>query len=363
MGIHLSQEDVESCIARVDSPARGVGFFIAPTLMLTCSHVISRDNGTLTGYENIDIRFRKSVKAAILYAIDQELDLALLGIPGIDPHASVYLSSAIGSGDKLKGWGWPDDFEKERIPADFEFNGWSDPDSGNAKLTFKPGRTIKPGWSGSPLWNIRTRKVCGVLDESHDIRQPDGASGISVKDIFGFLKESVSENSEIAKTILASHSLEDLGEFYRAVCSDNIEEGSEILESKYSPSSFYEILRDLSQSIKRGLQYKIDESKAEEILRKARKISTSVESDEFFRLFSRRDVKVKILRSFCKNFSDYADRLTVEHFTFMFLGIETQNKSFLEALPANLGKDFEKFTRQFISELLLEIYEIQEKGV
>lgn len=244
MGKHLTQEDVDSCIVRVDSPKRGVAFFIAPTLMLTCAHIVvdsdAQDDSDFIGCNDIQVSFEKDKKSAILYDIDNELDVALLGITDIGSHPSIYLSTSIAKNDDLTGWGWPEGFEEEQRPTNFKFTGETKRDDGTRRLSLNTDIPIKPGWSGSPLWNPKTGKVCGIVNETYDRKQSEGASGIPAEYIFGFLKDSISKNVDIAKTILASRSLEDLGKFYESVQSDVLKKPE---RSNDGEQSTYEILR------------------------------------------------------------------------------------------------------------------------
>ena len=92
------------CTARVSNPADqdeyGTGFFVAPSVLLTCAHVVrSVQNRAASATVEWD---KRSYRASIERYLDESYpDLALLKVSNIDTHPCVYLNDAVGLGDSL----------------------------------------------------------------------------------------------------------------------------------------------------------------------------------------------------------------------------------------------------------------------
>lgn len=157
---------LQECTVRliISSGAIGTGFFISPGgWILTCDHVVDQADDVevlwLRG-EN-QLSFTAKVKLRIPH-----IDIALLQIEGKVPnHMCVYLDESLPHiGDDLYTFGYPQDYSENYSGGDsatIKYEGKSFQDN---VLVFKLKEgQIQEGYSGSPLLNIRTSKVCGVI--------------------------------------------------------------------------------------------------------------------------------------------------------------------------------------------------------
>ncbi|NES19948.1 MAG: hypothetical protein F6K41_13685, partial [Symploca sp. SIO3E6] len=148
------------CIVRLRTPSdRGTGFFVAPGMLLTCYHVI-RD----TEPGEIEVNWRDiGYRSWKIDTIDQ-LDLALVWVD-IAEHPCVYLDREAQPGDKLYSYGYPDQ-DRDGASITLECEG---PGDKGQLLTIKD-ENVRPGFSGAPLLNQRTLKVCGMIQRERQIK-------------------------------------------------------------------------------------------------------------------------------------------------------------------------------------------------
>jgi Trypsin-like peptidase domain/CHAT domain len=161
-GIHRLQEELlPASVARIDiqGTPNGSGFFVTPTDVLTCRHVLFQQ-------ERIEVVDWSGKRHQVLDApvLDDAADLAWikLAAPVADVQAAL-LGDAFSAGDVLYCYGYP--AGKAPEPATFEVEGRTG--SGLPRIKFKGGQA-KPGVSGSPLLNTRTGAVCAILGSRRD---------------------------------------------------------------------------------------------------------------------------------------------------------------------------------------------------
>jgi hypothetical protein len=138
--------------------ATGTGFFVAPGYLLTCAHVVQTADGSLP---QITATWQgQDYTASLVRATSGDYpDLALLQISYPPAHPCVYLFDGAVAGDDLYTYGYSDRYAKGES-ATFTCEG---PSNGSDMLIkFKLGE-VRPGLSGSPLLNLRTGAVCGVV--------------------------------------------------------------------------------------------------------------------------------------------------------------------------------------------------------
>src|SRR5579859_2204482 len=153
---------LRQCSARVSVSANkghGTGFFVAPGVLLTCAHVV-RDAATS---RSADVYWESLHYPASIIDFLPEQDLVLLQVD-FTTHPCVYLDPDAQPFDTLDSYGFPDD-HADGDPASFTLEGWSGDQQD--QLKFKVGQ-VRPGMSGSPLLNMRTGRVCGVIELSRD---------------------------------------------------------------------------------------------------------------------------------------------------------------------------------------------------
>ena len=176
-----SPEYLKSCTVKISHQGGqkhyGSGFFVTPRLILTCAHVCQLAKG-----KQIYIHYQEQcypVKIKFCYEDIETLDLALLELVNFTIKTShVYLDKNINIGDELYNFGYPDSYP-QGDSGTFEYVGVD----GKQLFKFKDGR-VRPGLSGSPLLNLTTKKVCGVVVVSLDRTQALGGRGIPIKTIF-----------------------------------------------------------------------------------------------------------------------------------------------------------------------------------
>ena len=190
------------CVVRVDCDGdfRGSGFFVTPTEVLTCAHVVH-------GAEAITVAWQDGRSAAVIVHEVPRLDagdprerffpfpdVALLRVA--NPAAGqlcVLLEPALPaigtSADILRLAAWTaDEYAPDAVvltSATFEPEGPLFPD-GNLLLKLKNGQ-VAHGFSGGPLVNVRTGGVCGLVDSTRDARSSLGGFGVPLTGFLGSL--------------------------------------------------------------------------------------------------------------------------------------------------------------------------------
>lgn len=185
---------LEDCTVRVDIPgSSGTGFFIAPGWLLTCAHVIGKTEGTIQVFwKKTDRYYMAKIECQIAIPID----LALLKlINKLDGHPCVYFDpSKPATDDLMVSYGYP----KERKKGDsykFRFVGTSEEES-ELKFYKVQGEEPKGGTSGSPLLNLYTGQVCGMVNRSS---RPDVARAVPWVLIEQHLSELAPEHELVLK--------------------------------------------------------------------------------------------------------------------------------------------------------------------
>jgi hypothetical protein len=172
----MLQRLIEYCTSLIalQSGVTGTGFFVAPGLILTCSHVVKdayQDKSL-----NITVKWQQREFSAQISEYSDPLypDLALLQISETN-HPCVYLHRLfpnLETGRRLYSYGYSD---LGGDSAHFEYEG---PSSERDQSFLKLGHAqVRPGMSGAPLVDEFGR-VCGVLKRSRDIDTDLGARAV-----------------------------------------------------------------------------------------------------------------------------------------------------------------------------------------
>ena len=177
---------IRNCVVRITSNTRkcGTGFFVAPRTILTCAHVIGAQTS------DIEITWSGKQLVATLVPATGDADLALLQINSEEQHPSVLLHADVRLGDELYSYGYTDQQPAgDSVTAEFEGT------SGTAGLLkFKQGQ-VRPGLSGSPLHNLRTGCVCGVVSISRDRETDLGGRAVAVSAVLERYPQLVMEQT------------------------------------------------------------------------------------------------------------------------------------------------------------------------
>jgi HEAT repeat protein len=154
----------------VGHPIRATGFFVAPGIVATCAHALSDTRATLPGQvvgylmDGQPITL-ETVPEWYLRAEPGGLDLALLrAVDGPEiPH--VLLSGLLALRDPMWAYGHPAGQFRAGQSAGFRYQGPSRlrPAGGQWEPHRLTGTPVAGGYSGSPVLNLRTGAVCGML--------------------------------------------------------------------------------------------------------------------------------------------------------------------------------------------------------
>jgi tetratricopeptide (TPR) repeat protein len=163
---------LQECTVRLSSPSGiGTGFFLAPGgWILTCAHVVEQSDSVEVLWPSGESP--QKLIATVRLRVPIPVDIALLQLEGEAPaHKCVYLDqSPLQIGDTLYTFGYPQGYGAESYSggdsATTEYEGKSFQDD-VLVLKMKEGQ-IQEGYSGSPLLNERTGKVCGIVSISRD---------------------------------------------------------------------------------------------------------------------------------------------------------------------------------------------------
>ncbi|MFM9104746.1 MAG: serine protease, partial [Cyanobium sp.] len=177
------------CCLRVMGEKPGCGFFVAPQLLITCSHVVGPatpvgatlelrawGSGGVADAADRGEGSRLPLQAEVL-ANEATDDIALLRLlNGGYPY--VALDGEVRLGDQLVAIGFPQEgqrLELDQFTAEFEaevpFADVSGKGPARVELKFKGGQ-VRHGFSGGPLLNRRTWRVIGVGAVTRDARSP-----------------------------------------------------------------------------------------------------------------------------------------------------------------------------------------------
>jgi len=179
----LADNKIKECIVKIKTNgSHGTGFFIVKNKILTCFHVIKD-----TLEENIRVIFngeKYSVKI-VDRKEETEIDLAILEVE-VDNKNYLDIDERASQEDKFLTYGFADDedflTERGAVPITFEYEG-------NEKhfMKFKNGQ-FEEGHSGSPIINLTTNSVCGVLNASRNTLNNSGGYGIPIEklELLGF---------------------------------------------------------------------------------------------------------------------------------------------------------------------------------
>lgn len=169
---------LQACTVRLhlpDTRERGTGFWVAPGWILTCHHVVREATALVqvTGSQGEDWG-----NATLAYPAPQS-DLALLtcATPPPPPLPAVALDPSFQPLDRLYVYGYPSEFPKgASVTAECE---GSAEDEGLSLIKFKAGQ-FQPGISGSPVLNLRSGQVCGVVKFTRDRSSDLGGGAIPI---------------------------------------------------------------------------------------------------------------------------------------------------------------------------------------
>lgn len=189
----------------------GTGFFVGVGKILTCHHLVES-----AGEEGVEVCWRNKKYKAVVERSSAKLDLALLTV--IDNECSnnefVYLDEEFRPFDPIYIFGYPDNCSNGASTTAMV--------EGPATLgelpviKFKDGQ-IRPGYSGSPVLNWKTGKVCGIVKSTRGRGSDLGGEAIQAQLIFQKFcdnispwQQSIQEPNSLWMTTLHQHKIESI---------------------------------------------------------------------------------------------------------------------------------------------------------
>lgn len=164
---------LQHCVVKVHTKdARGSGFFVAPNLILTSEHIIGTE-GTL----RIEWYGRSADGSRLERPELAKFDMALVVVsPGCKRgHPFASLNPEVQAGDWCYVFGFSD-YRPEGDPALIRVDGLVGP-----MLKLREGQ-VRPGLSGSPVLNLQTGYVCGLIQSTRDRTSALGGIGQVIRD-------------------------------------------------------------------------------------------------------------------------------------------------------------------------------------
>ena len=185
-----AEEHLKKSTVKIDTPySEGSGFFIDKNLIATCYHVIKGAKA-----KEITIVWQGVSYQATSIEANEKDDLALLSVKIDTKHPTVQIDRTIETGDECYSFGFPTANERFRHSGDtLTFK--SEGDNGEL-LKFKDGH-FQSGFSGSPILNYKTLKVCGVIKGTRDNYSDLGGRGIPISKLLDFKSLDIDDNGSI----------------------------------------------------------------------------------------------------------------------------------------------------------------------
>ncbi|OKH17630.1 hypothetical protein NIES208_08960 [[Limnothrix rosea] IAM M-220] len=178
------------CVVRidVDEEPNGTGFFVAQGVALTCRHVIENET-------DLSIIWQGDRHTVTQVQIpNKDVDLALLSVNSPN-HDWVFLDDDVTDFEQLKTFGFPKNYP-QGDPLTLEFEGFT---GGSLSLIKLKDGQVEPGYSGAPLVNARTKKVCGVVKSTRDEDYALGGRAVPVSLVWRLFPELKPTILEIPK--------------------------------------------------------------------------------------------------------------------------------------------------------------------
>ncbi|MEL6573878.1 MAG: serine protease [Pseudomonadota bacterium] len=156
-------------VAEVGQPkVTGTGWFVTPTIGLTCAHVL--DNSNAKKGQNIEVGFPFASGAKLearVEHVDRKRDLAAFRLTGtFTIKRPGPLIEPVARASHLETFGFPEGYDQAYLgvpatitsPGRIAGNGWNLVNKDQAGGFF-----IKEGFSGAPVWDVIRFGVCGMV--------------------------------------------------------------------------------------------------------------------------------------------------------------------------------------------------------
>lgn len=193
------EDALRACCVRIDVGGRhaGSGFFAAPGVVVTCRHVLRL--GDLSSDEagaRVAVISPEGGEYRVLDTREHSVedDLAIMRVEPAHTHAFVLLDSGFRARDPYRAYGFSEEHPDGALST-LVVAGWLEAD----RILEVDPAGVRRGMSGSPVLNVRTGAVCGVLtrgDVHLRARAPvSGGRVISLRRLFALSPTLSSANS------------------------------------------------------------------------------------------------------------------------------------------------------------------------
>lgn len=232
----MEENEIKNCIVKIKTNnGHGTGFFIGTNKILTCFHVIKD-----TAEGDIKVLFKDDeYSVEVLDKKEEfEIDLAVLKVE-IDSNS--FLEQAnIGSSEINKtfqayGFGYDEDLERGLVPITFQYEGNTE-----NRMKFKDGQ-FEEGHSGSPILDLDTKKVIGIVDMSRNTFNSLGGYGISIDKLklLDINKEKkVVDMIDIEIAVKKSDTIEQKGDLIESLVSTLLRPKNYQIETRVENNGF-----------------------------------------------------------------------------------------------------------------------------
>lgn len=346
---------LQECTLRLNSQDDyGTGFFVAPGFVLTCKHVIGKSHrGSF-----IKANWNGKEVAAKVVSFLENYDIALLSVDLVNHPCVLLDKQEVEIGQRLYTYGYPDK-ERDGASASPKSEGLSD----KGRLLTLSGSNIRSGFSGSPILNIKTQKICGMTAKDRQrqilgtgVTEPIGGQAIPADIIISSWHELISNTCEI-DFIFNSKLIGVLGIFADCIALEqNFVNPWTINATMLLPTqSLNHIILKWARNVHFSFLW-LDMNTIEETLRNIT-TEANLKPEELYNYFSipSSDMRFNIVSEFAKE--NYIARAPFEHCVYQFLFLCTNNCMFIDMIDAeNVRKKFIEFAKYFIIRKICKLY-------
>jgi hypothetical protein len=220
------------CTVRISTPngGFGTGFFIAPGWIITCAHVVKGVSSTVDilwrNIKNNEVE-EKALIAEVKLTFAESSDIAFLKLTTDDKHPCVYIDpNHPQTDDLLYTFGYPAGFAEDYSAGDSittRYEGESVSKNQGILLKLKQGQ-IKSGFSGSPLLNMRTGGVVGIVKATRDPGLDLGGRAVPISMIYPspkLLNLSIADRKNILEIIEGNRKSNKYNKRWRSIAKWN----------------------------------------------------------------------------------------------------------------------------------------------
>jgi hypothetical protein len=183
----------------VDGAVAGTGFLVGPGKVLTCYHVVKRALLRPGGHEIIDVvdpRTGTSQHPLAPPRYDAQNDLALLSIEAKGRQSAVVVLGDVPRiGDRLFAYGYPP-VKPGGTPGTYDYEGT---EGGPPRLLKMKVGQVREGLSGSPLLDLRTGTVIGIVRKSRGVDSDIGGLAVPIDVAFAVFERLKVDNLDAAR--------------------------------------------------------------------------------------------------------------------------------------------------------------------